>query len=79
MVLVASAFVWSHYPGLRAGRVYAGKSDITRHPTGETHVLDGPDAAETRCGLPRSGFTYEFADGTTPDKRAEFCPTCVPA
>lgn len=76
MTLVASAFVWSQYPGLRAGRIYTGKPDITRLPTGETHVVDGPGTDETRCGLPRAGFTYEFPDGTAPDKGAEFCPTC---
>jgi hypothetical protein len=78
-ILVASKFVWSHYPGLRAGRLYAGKSDLTRHPNAETHLVDGPDATETRCGLPRTRFPHEFPEGTTPGSRAEPCAVCLPA
>jgi hypothetical protein len=78
-IVVASKFVWSHYPGLRAGRIYAGKSDITKHPNAETHVIDGPDAAQTLCGLPRARFPHEFAEGTTPGSRAEICATCLPS
>ncbi|GAA1089271.1 hypothetical protein [Pseudonocardia alni] len=77
-ILVAEKFVWPHYPGLRAGRVYAGKSDITQHPDAETHVVDGPDATETRCGRPRSGFPHEFGEGTTHGKHEYDCGACVP-
>ncbi|MCD2197566.1 hypothetical protein LQ327_29770 [Actinomycetospora endophytica] len=78
-IIVASKFVWSHYPGMRAGRIYAGKSDLTRHPNAETHLVAGPDAVETLCGLPRAQFPHEFAEGTAPGKRAELCVTCLPA
>ena len=78
-IVVASAFVWSDYPGLRVGRIYAGKPDLTRHPHAETHVVDGPDAVETLCGLPRARFPHVFPEGTAFGKRAVPCTTCLPA
>ena len=77
--LVASEFVWSDYPGLRVGRIYAGKPDLTRHPNAETHVVDGPDAVATLCGLPRTQFPHEFPEGTALGRRAVPCSTCLPA
>jgi hypothetical protein len=73
--VVAARFRWDEYPGLRPGRIYSGQPDIVRHPLGETHYVDGPDADETVCGLPRADFRYDFPDlldlGT-----AEPCTTC---
>ena len=77
-ILVASQFVWSDYPGLRPGRFYAGKPDLTRHPNAETHVVDGPDAVDTLCGLPRTQFAHEFPEGTTLGRRATPCTVCLP-
>ena len=78
-LIVASKFVWSDYPGLRAGRIYAGKPDLPRHPTDETHLVEGPDATETLCGLPRARFPYEFPVATPLGRTADPCPTCRPA
>lgn len=77
-VIVASRYVWSHYPGLRAGRLYAGKPDLTTHPTAETHLADGPYAAETLCGLPRTRFPHEFPETTALGTGAQPCTTCMP-
>ncbi len=60
--VVASHFAWDEYPGLRAGRIYAGKGDVSRHPAGEAHLVDGPEAVETLCGLPRLSFPHDFPD-----------------
>jgi hypothetical protein len=73
--VVATHFVWNEYPGLRAGRAYAGLPDVSRRPSGETHFVDGQDAALTVCGLPRASFPYEFpelADGGP----TEACAAC---
>lgn len=78
-LIVSSGFVWSDYPGLRVGRMYAGKPDLTRHPQGEIHLVDDADAVETRCGLPRTPFPHEFPDATPLDRRSAPCPTCRPA
>ncbi|MBW0102179.1 hypothetical protein [Pseudonocardia sp. KRD291] len=81
-IMVASGFVWADYPGLRAGRIYAGKPDLGRHPDAETHLVDGPDgpdSAETLCGLPRAQFPHEFPEATALGKGADLCPTCRPA
>jgi hypothetical protein len=71
--LVAARFAWAEYPGLRAGRLYAGTDDVARHPRGEAHLVDGPDAAETLCGLPRTTFPHAFP---WPGPLAEPCPDC---
>lgn len=73
--VVASHFVWDEYPGLRAGRIYAGKGDVSRHPQGEAHLVEGPDAVETLCGLPRSSFPHDFPDlaGLSP---TDPCTSC---
>lgn len=78
-IVVAAKYVWSDYPGLRAGRLWAGKPDLTKHPSAATHVVDDLHAVETRCGLPRTQFPHEFPAGTTLDKRAVPCTTCLPA
>ena len=78
-IVVASEFVWSAYPGLRVGRLYAGLPDLTKLPNAETHVVDGPDGAETLCGLPRSQFPLDLADGTALGWRAVACAVCLPA
>ena len=75
-IVVAAQFVWSDYPGLRIGRTYAGLPDLTRLPNSETHVVDGPDAVGTLCGLPRSQFPLEFAEGTALGWRAVPCAVC---
>ncbi|NYD35016.1 hypothetical protein [Actinomycetospora corticicola] len=59
-MVVASRFTWSDYPGLRAGRVYAGKPDIFRRPSGEVHLLADTGATATVCGLPRADFPWTF-------------------
>jgi hypothetical protein len=74
-LVVASRFTWSDYPGLRAGRVYAGKPDIFRRPSGDLHVLADAKATDTLCGLPRTDFPYEFASTDTM-VRATPCPAC---
>lgn len=76
--VVASNFVWNEYPGLRAGRAYAGLPDVSRRPSGEAHLVEGPDAVETVCGLPRASFPHdfpEFAHVGPPDP----CVTCQAA
>lgn len=78
-IVVAATFVWSDYPGLRAGRLWAGKPDLTRHPSAATHLVDDPDAVDTVCGLPRTQFPHEFPEGTALDRRAVPCTTCQPA
>ena len=77
-IVVASKYVLSGYPGLRAGRLYAGKPDLTTHPTAETHLVEGEGATETLCGLPRDRFPHEFPESTALGKRAEPCATCRP-
>lgn len=74
-LVVASRFTWSDYPGLRPGRVYAGRPDLFRRPSGDVHVLAEADATGTVCGLPRADFPYEF---TTADAmvKATPCPGC---
>jgi hypothetical protein len=78
-IVVTSRFVWSHYPGLRAGRIYAGKSDIYQRPAGDAHLVGGPEATETLCGASRAGFPYDFPDaasiGASPLSTP--CPTCA--
>lgn len=60
--VVASHFVWNEYPGLRAGRLYSGAPDVSRRPAGDIHLVEGPDAVETSCGLPRTSFPHEFRE-----------------
>jgi hypothetical protein len=76
--VVAPRFAWAEYPGLRPGRIYAGKPDVGRLPLGQTHFVDAADAAQTVCGLPRASFPHDFPDlvdlGT-----AEPCTTCLAA
>lgn len=76
--VVASHFVWDEYPGLRVGRLYRGLPDVGRHPRGQAHLVRGPDAAETLCGLPRTSFPHDFPDLTqlTPP---DSCATCQAA
>ncbi len=62
LMLVAAGFRWDEYPGLRVGRIYSGTGDVDRHPRGETHVVVGPDAVETACGLSRADFPYDFTE-----------------
>ena len=78
-IVVAAAFVWSEYPGLRPGKIVRGEPDLYKQPNAETHVVDGPAAAETLCGLPRAQFPYEFPQGTVFGRRASPCTTCLPA
>jgi hypothetical protein len=73
--VVAAGFRWDEYPGLRPGRIYAGAPDVSRSPLGESHLVDGADAEQTLCGLPRASFPHDFpglAQLTAPDQ----CPTC---
>lgn len=76
--VVASQFRWDEYPGLRAGRLYSGKPDVTRSPLGETHLVEGPDAVETLCGLPRASFPHNFPDRTELGS-SEACTACQAA
>jgi hypothetical protein len=73
--VVASHFQWDEYPGLRPGRIYTGAPDVSRHPLGEIHLVDGADAEATVCGLPRTAFPHNFPDlaqlGTS-----DPCATC---
>lgn len=78
-IIVAAKFVWSDYPGLRAGRLYAGKPDLTQHPTAETHLVDGADGVRTLCGLDRRDFPYEFPEATALGRGADTCTACQPA
>ena len=77
-IVVTSHFVWSHYPGLRAGRLYAGKSDLVKRPKGEAHLVAGPDATETLCGVSRDPFPYAFphAGPLTSSTYVTPCATC---
>ncbi|ODU05765.1 MAG: hypothetical protein ABS81_06695 [Pseudonocardia sp. SCN 72-86] len=77
-VVVAERWVWSHYPGMRAGRLYAGKSDLTKYPDGQTHLAAGPEAVVTLCGLPRTGLPHQFAVTTPLGVHATPCPDCRP-
>ena len=74
-LVVASRFTWSDYPGLRPGRVYAGKPDLFRRPSGDVHLLADADATNTVCGLPRADFPHEFATADAMVK-ATPCPEC---
>lgn len=78
-LVVASRFVWSHYPGLRAGRLYAGKPDLYRRPAGDAHLVDGPDAVETLCGLSRTLFPHDFPDAESigASTLSTPCTTCA--
>ncbi|MGQ0467142.1 MAG: hypothetical protein ACT4QG_17725 [Sporichthyaceae bacterium] len=69
--VVAAQFRWDEYPGLRPGRMFAGLPDVGRSPLGESHLVDGPEAATTLCGLPRSSFPNEF-----PGHVHTECSTC---
>ncbi|HEX3612759.1 MAG TPA: hypothetical protein VHU88_13825 [Sporichthyaceae bacterium] len=73
--LVASNFRWDEYPGLRPGRIYRGAGDVGRSPLGETHLVAGPDAAETICGLPRASFPHDFPESAD-SAVSQPCPTC---
>ncbi len=73
--VVAALYVWDEYPGLRAGRLYAGGGDIGRHPRGETHVVAGVDATKTVCELPRDRFPHRFAESVNLAD-ADPCPDC---
>ncbi|MEJ2863968.1 hypothetical protein [Actinomycetospora flava] len=77
-IVVAERFVWSEYPGMRPGRVYAGKPDLFKRPKGEAHLVDGPDAVETLCGVSRERFPLDFPDAasTGSSKYATPCATC---
>ena len=77
-VIVAEHFAWSDYPGLRAGRLSAGKPDLTKHPVGEVHRAASVDATQTLCGLPRALFPNDFPEYTVLGTRAAVCPTCQP-
>ena len=74
-LLVAALYVWDEYPGLRAGRIYAGKGDIGTHPRGETHAVASVDSATTVCGQSRDHFPYEFAESVSL-VAADVCPEC---
>ena len=78
-IVVASKFVWSDYPGLRVGRLYAGQPDLPRLPNSDTHVVDGEDAARTVCGLDRTQFPHEFPEATALGRDAKPCAVCCPA
>jgi len=76
--VVASQFRWDEYPGLRPGRIFAGLPDVSMTPRGEAHLVAGPDAVATLCGLPRTAFPHDFPE------RADFglaapCVTCEAA
>lgn len=60
--VVAAQFRWDEYPGLRPGRLYSGTGDVGRSPLGESHLVAGPEAVETVCGLPRTSFPYDFPE-----------------
>jgi hypothetical protein len=77
-LVVASQFVLSDYPGMRAGRIYSGKPDLFKRPKGEAHVVDGPDATETLCGISRDGFPHDCTEATTVDQPfvTSPCATC---
>ena len=75
--VVASKYVWSEYPGLRPGRLYAGKPDLFKRPAGESHLVAGPDAVETLCGVARASFPHDFGDpGSISSDKSTRCPTC---
>ena len=73
--VVAAQFAWDEYPALRVGRLFRGEPDVGRHPVGETHLVEGSDAVETLCGLPRASFPYEFPQLTRLNP-SEPCTTC---
>jgi hypothetical protein len=75
LLRVAAQFVWDEYPALRVGRMAAGQPDVGRSPRGETHLVDGPDAAATLCGLPRARFPHDFAEAARLDVALP-CATC---
>lgn len=74
-LLVAARFAWDEYPGLRAGRLYRGAPDLGRSPLGETHVVEGPDAVATLCGLARTAFPHHFPEPARLGS-ADLCATC---
>ena len=74
-LLVAALYVWDEYPGLRAGRIFAGKGDIGTHPRGETHAVASADSLTTVCGQPREKYPYAFADSVSL-VAADACPDC---
>jgi hypothetical protein len=73
--LVASNFAWTEYPGLRPGRLYSGQPDIARSPLGQIHLVEGPDADETLCGLSRELFPHDFPQ-LTQLPASEACSAC---
>ena len=78
--VVATHFVWSDYPGLRAGRLYAGKPDIFKRPSGESHLLETADAIETLCGVSRTPFPHDFGDADSiSSDRSTRCTACQDA
>lgn len=80
VVVIASRYVWSEYPGLRPGRLYAGKPDLFRRPAGESHLLASPDAVETLCGRARTEFPHEFGDPSSiSSDKSTRCATCQEA
>lgn len=75
--VVATRFVWSDYPGLRPGKLYAGKPDLFKRPSGESHLVGSADATETLCGLARASFPHEFGDvSSIRSDRSTRCPAC---
>jgi hypothetical protein len=74
-VVVSSQSTWDEYPALRVGRLYRGEPDVSRHPSGEIHLVEGPDAVETLCGLPRTPFPHDFPAAATPVP-PDSCSTC---
>ena len=77
LFVVASTYVWSEYPGLRPGRLYAGKPDLFKRPGGESHLVAGPDATETLCGMAREGFPHDFGDpDSISSDRSTRCTVC---
>lgn len=77
--VVAEGYRWDEYPGLRPGRIASGKGDVGRSPRGASHLVEGPDAVETVCGLPRATFPYDFPDRTAMVAPAEPCVACTTA
>jgi hypothetical protein len=77
--VVAARFRWDEYPGLRPGRIYSGAGDVAKSPLGEAHLVEGPDAPATICGLPRASFPLDFPTVTGFRDPAEPCADCEAA
>lgn len=75
-LVVAEGYRWDEYPGLRPGRIYSGAGDVPRSPLGAAHAVEGQDAAQTVCGLPRESFPHEFP-ATVNLALAQPCATCL--